>query len=149
MIDTVIVGCLFIISFFHLMRLNHFIPSSFKGEYQLMVQKAIDKNLEALRLENTKEDTVYENKWALDYDDDDLATMPFIPETSFWDSCFSVVDISVQVYVLSQYAMTVLAQEGYIGAVETELPRLSLIALFILAHINQSKYIGISQVDSF
>ena len=114
-----------------------------------MVQKAIDKNLEALRLENTKEDTVYENKWALDYDDDDLATMPFIPETSFWDSCFSVVDISVQVYVLSQYAMTVLAQEGYIGAVETELPRLSLIALFILAHINQSKYIGISQVDSF
>jgi len=49
-VDSLIVGGLFALAFFHLMRLNHFIPDSLKGGYELMVQKTIDRNLEALRL---------------------------------------------------------------------------------------------------
>jgi len=51
--------------------------------------------LEVLRLQNTKEDIVYENKWQLEYDEDELATMPIIVEATLLDTLFSIVDFSI------------------------------------------------------
>jgi len=36
LLDALIIGSLFILAMFHLVRLSHFIPDSFKGEYQLI-----------------------------------------------------------------------------------------------------------------
>jgi len=104
---------------------------------------------------------VYENKWVLDYDEDDLATMPILVEANFLDSLFSLLDFGIQLFVLAIYALNILTQEGYTdylspdtGAYQFLSDRglaknVSLIALFTLAHVNQTKYIGISQADHF
>lgn len=63
---------------------------------------------------------VYENKWVLDYDEDDLATMPILVETSFADSTFSLVDLVVQIFVIVVYALNILTQEGLIQTLSTE-----------------------------
>ena len=33
-LESMVIGSLFVLALFHLVRLNHFVPSSWKGEYQ-------------------------------------------------------------------------------------------------------------------
>ena len=48
LLNALIVGCFFVMALFHLMRLNHYVPASLKGDYQLVAQKVIDRNAEML-----------------------------------------------------------------------------------------------------
>ena len=41
-IEAMIVGNLFVLAMFHLVRLNHFVPDSWKGEYQQIAQRVLD-----------------------------------------------------------------------------------------------------------
>lgn len=58
---------------------------------------------------------VYENKWVLDYDEDDLATMPILVESTLLDSIFSLSDFVIQIIVLIVYMLNILTQEGIIS----------------------------------
>ena len=45
-LDATIVGVLFAVSIMHMARLSNLIPDSWKGEYQLMAQKVMDRNVQ-------------------------------------------------------------------------------------------------------
>jgi hypothetical protein len=97
----------------------------------------------------------------LDYDEDDLATMPILVETTLVDSMFSFTDFVIQMFVLNVYMLNILTQEGFIATLSIHSPfyvflneqglisTVCLMAIFIFTHANQSKYIGISNIDSF
>jgi hypothetical protein len=57
-IDVIMVAVLFMLGFFHLTRLNHLVPNTYRGEYQLMAQRVADRNEDL----NLKSDSVYENQ---------------------------------------------------------------------------------------
>jgi hypothetical protein len=58
LIDAFMVAVLFLMGFFHLTRLNYLVPNTYRGEYQLMAQKVVDRNEDL----NLKSDSVYENQ---------------------------------------------------------------------------------------
>lgn len=151
-IDAAMVGILFMLGFFHLTRLNHLVPNTYRGEYQLMAQKVADRNEDL----NLKSDSVYENQIeAADQEFEDEE------ETSLVDKFFSMWDFLVQMNVFLIILLNVLYKFGicdylapgtstYIFLKQMGLTKnISLISMFALSHVNQSKYIGISKVDSF
>ena len=71
-------------------------------------------------MQNTKEDMVYENKWVMEYDEDDLATMPILAETSLADSLFSFTDFVIQMLTLGIYMLNILTQEGFIDTLSVD-----------------------------
>ena len=88
LIDAFMVAVLFMLGFFHLTRLNHLVPSGYRGEYQLMAQKVVDRNGDDLQL---KGDSVYENQIvpaSHEFEDED-------PELSLVDKFFSYWDFLV------------------------------------------------------
>ena len=108
-----------------------------------------------LEYENSQSDIIYENKF-----DDDSEFLPQY-ETGFFDSCFCLLDFLIQIMVVVVSILSILTKEGWI---ETLAPssgaymmlknlglakNLSLISIFSMAHINQSKYTGLSKLDSF
>ena len=149
-IDAVMVATLFMLGFFHLTRLNHLVPDTYRGEYQLMAQKVADRNEDL----NLKSDTVYENQI-------EQAELEDEEEPSLVDKFFSFWDFLVQMNVLAIVGLNVLYKFGlcnylapgtssYIFLKKMGLTKnISLISMFALSHVNQSKYIGISKVDSF
>ena len=61
-LDALIVVALFTIGVLNLIRLNTYIPESYKGEYQLIAQRVLDRNQEELQINNQQLDIIYENK---------------------------------------------------------------------------------------
>ena len=53
LIETFLIGSMFILGFFHLVRLNHFLPGSYLGEYHLIARKILDKNAQELQIVNS------------------------------------------------------------------------------------------------
>ena len=90
-LECLITVLLFVQGILHLLRLSHYIPESFKGEYQLIAQKVLDRNQEELRLQNHREcarsDIIYENK----YETEEI----YFQETTFFDQIFSLSDLVI------------------------------------------------------
>jgi len=53
------------------MRMSHYIPDRWKGEYQVVAQRTMDRNAEVLRIRNAKGDAIYDNKDETFYLDDE------------------------------------------------------------------------------
>lgn len=70
LLDAVIVGLLFSVSILHMTRLNHLIPDSWRGQYQLMAQRVMERNEQELQLTNANTDIVYENAISSPHDPD-------------------------------------------------------------------------------
>jgi len=62
LIEIILIGSFFIVAIFHLIRLNHFLPGSYLGEYHLMAQRILDQNAQELQIENSQSDVIYSNK---------------------------------------------------------------------------------------
>mmetsp|Transcript_3020 Transcript_3020/g.5098 ORF Transcript_3020/g.5098 Transcript_3020/m.5098 type:complete len:324 (+) Transcript_3020:23-994(+) len=161
LIDALMVASLVLLATLHLVRLNHFIPESLKGEYQLIAKKIMDRNVEELHLYNSQADTIYTNSF-VDEEEDELILVPdFLNEPSFFDRFFTFTDIGLQLVVLGLQTANILQNEGFflefIGA-ESKYQKviksfglkknISLISLFLVSYLNKSKFVGISQVDS-
>lgn len=139
-IDAFMVGVLFMMGFFHLTRLNHLVPNTYRGEYQLMAQKVVDRN-EDLDL---KSDSVYENQIVSanhEFEDEEQ-------EQSLVDKFFSVWDFLVQMNVFLIMLLNVLHKFGmcdylapgtstYLMLKKMGLTKnISLISMFALSHVN-------------
>lgn len=44
LIETILIGSMFFVALFHLVRLNHFLPGSYLGEYHVIAQRILDQN---------------------------------------------------------------------------------------------------------
>lgn len=44
LIETILIGSMFLVAVFHLVRLNHFLPGSYLGEYHIIAQRILDQN---------------------------------------------------------------------------------------------------------
>ena len=151
LIDASMVAVLFMLGFFHLTRLNHLVPNTYRGEYQLVAQKVADRNEDL----NLKSDSVYENQLVSVNDIEDEE------EPSSMDKFFKLWDFLVQMNVFLIMLLNILHKFGlcdylapgssaYLTLKKMGLTKnISLISIFALSHVNQSKYIGISKVDSF
>jgi len=53
LIETILIGSMFIVALFHLVRLNHFLPGSYLGEYHLIAQRILDQNAQELQIVNS------------------------------------------------------------------------------------------------
>ena len=101
-IDAIMVAVLFMLGFFHLTRLNHLVPNTYRGEYQLMVQKVADRNEDL----NLKSDSVYENQIVSINDteeEEELSTM---------DKFFKLWDFLVQMNVFVIMLLNILYKFG-------------------------------------
>lgn len=139
LIDLSIVLSLFILAVFNLMRLNHFVPNSMKGEYQLIADKVLDRNCQDLQLENSKGDIIFENK----YDQIDIMN-----NGSPFDKIFTFVDFIIQLNIFGVCLMNILHKEGLsdflaIDSVAYQTLKgyglnknVSLISIFVMTHIN-------------
>ena len=67
--DALISFCLFINAMLHLTRLNHFMPESWKGDYQLIAQKVLENNAKDLHLQTLQSDIIYLNKTGMHQND--------------------------------------------------------------------------------
>lgn len=102
-------------------------------------------------------DIVYENKCALDDDE----YLPPEYEASMCDSIFSLFDLVLMVGILAVKGMNILTKEGYVDILNPEsnlhsllktyglTKSMSLIALFSVVYLNQSKYLGICKMDAY
>ena len=100
-------------------------------------------------------DYIYENQVQ---DPDEIA---YYPESTFVDMVFSLVDFLLQVNMLLILVMSILTKEGFIDTLSPYQPfhstlknygltkNVNIITLFMMAHLNKSRYIGISTLDSF
>ena len=157
LLDAFIVATLFLLAIFNLVRLNHFIPSSFRGEYQVIADRILDRNSQELQLQNQKGDLFYENKYLPYYEDDEIEPQY---ETSFFDKVYTFVDFMVQLNILLVCFLNILTKEGFTDILAADSSyygtlkvyglnkNVSLIAVFLMTHLNQSQYIGISKIDS-
>lgn len=48
LIETMLIGSMFVVALFHLVRLNHFLPASYLGEYHVIAQRILDQNAQEL-----------------------------------------------------------------------------------------------------
>jgi len=48
LIETILIGSMFLVALFHLVRLNHFLPGSYLGEYHVIAQRILDQNAKNL-----------------------------------------------------------------------------------------------------
>lgn len=96
--DAMLVCCLFFLALLNLTRLNHFVPDSWRGEYQLMAQRVMDRNAEELNLTNAQGDVIYENHVASACAEDQLeyyVAQQYRRKQSAIDSAFAVMDFLI------------------------------------------------------
>ena len=85
----------------------------------------------------------------------------FDDDVGILDSFFSLIDFLIQIAIFTIFFLNILTKEGYTNILDQNSAQywvlkqfglnknLSLIAIFAMTHLNQSKYIGISSADSF
>ena len=44
LIETILIGSMLTVALFNLVRLNHFLPGSYLGEYHVIAQRILDQN---------------------------------------------------------------------------------------------------------
>jgi len=159
LIDALIVAVLFVISFFNLTRLNHLIPNSWRGQYQLMAQRVMDRNERELHLTSANTDLVYENQLSSADDSGIEGVVSFQDPPNTMSMIFGLMDFLVQCYIACLFTLNILTKEGYISTLAPDAPlylsirrfgltkNISLIAFFCISHLNQSRYVGISKWD--
>lgn len=160
LIDAVLVGLLFVISILHMTRLNHLIPDSWRGQYQLMAQRVMEKNERELQLTNANTDIVYENIASSPQDSELSDLLRFQDDQTLTDQIFTLLDILIQIAVAVILTLNFLTKEGAISTLSPDsafyltLKRygltktISLIAFFAVSHLNQSRYVGLSKLDA-
>lgn len=160
LLDAVIVGVLFTIAFLHMTRLTHLIPDSWRGQYQLMAQRVMQRNEEELQLTNAATDIVYENAVTSPADSDISDFLTLQDDSGLMDTLFSILDFVIQISVAILFTLNFLTKEGAISTLSPETAlyatiqrygltkSISLVAFFCLSHINQSRYVGLSKWDS-
>jgi hypothetical protein len=101
-------------------------------------------------------DIVYDNKCSLDDDE----YLPPDQEIGICDSIFTLFDFVLQFGIFTISALNILTKEGFIMTLHPDsglysllkgfglTKTMSLIALFSIVHLNQSKYIGICKMDA-
>lgn len=156
-LDGVLTVFLFFTALLHLLRLNHYMPQSWIGDYQLIAQRVLDQNASLLHLQNMEADIVYENKCSLDEDE----YLPPEFEPGMCDSIFTLFDFMVMLMILVIQVMNILTKEGFVDVLNPEsnlytllksfglTKSMSLIVLFSVVYINQSKYVGICKMDAY
>ena len=137
-------------------------PNWFRGEYELIAERVLNRNALDLNIDPSS-DSVYENQIVsadTEFDEDHLY-LPPSDQVSYLSKFFTISDFLIQVAIFTLMTFSILSKEGFTdlmspdSALYTTLKNLgltknlSLISLFTLAHLNQSKYIGISKIDSF
>ena len=148
LIDALIVGILFIISIMHMTRLNHLIPDSWRGQYQLMAQRVIEKNEEELQLTNANTDIVYENTLSSPSDPDLNEYLSFQDDYNIMETIFAIADFLIQVAIAVILTLNLLTKEGAISTLSPDssiyltmkhyglTKTVSLIAFFAITHLN-------------
>ena len=89
LIETILIGSMFVVAILHLVRLNHFLPNSYLGEYHVIAQRILDQNSQELQIENSHSDVIYSNKLE---DDDEYISLV---EYSTLDSVFAFFDFMI------------------------------------------------------
>lgn len=94
------------------------------------------------------------------FDDEDYLPPPE-EDSSFCSMLFSFVDFLIQCNLFLIGVMKLLTKEGYVETLAPDTPwhdtlrslgltnNLSVITIFAMSYVNQSKYIGVSKADSF
>ena len=147
-LDALAVGILFFISILHMTRLNHLIPDSWRGQYQLMAQRVMEKNERELQLTNANTDIIYENIVCSPQDSELSEMLQFQNDDGMTDYVFTFVDFVVQIAVAVILTLNFLTKEGaistlapdsaiYLGMKRYGLTKtISLIAFFAISHVN-------------
>ena len=78
LLEALIIATTFTIGILHFTRLNHFMPNWFRGEYELIAERVLNRNAIDLNID-TGSDSVYENQIVptdTEFDEDHLYLPP-------------------------------------------------------------------------
>ena len=148
LLDALIVLLLFVVTIMHMTRLSHLIPNSWRGQYQVMAQRVMEKNEEELQLTNANSDLVYENHFVSAQESELSDLLQFSDETGITDYFFTALDVAIQVAVAGVLTLNFLTKEGFIETFSADstiyltlkqyglTKTISLIAFYSLSHLN-------------